>query len=68
MRENIEEVLHRGEKFEHVSKISGDLVSKSKQFKWGAKKVRFHAMLNQYGPLVIGTLFALFVLYLKFRW
>jgi vesicle transport protein SEC22 len=68
MRKNIEQVLNRGEKLEHVSQISGDLVGKSKQFKWGAKKLRFRAMLNQYGPVVIGTLFVLFVLYLKFRW
>jgi vesicle transport protein SEC22 len=68
MRKNIEEVLNRGEKLEHVSQISGDLVGKSKQFKWGAKKLRFRAMLNQYAPLVIGSLFVLFVLYLKFRW
>jgi len=68
MRKNIEQVLNRGEKLEHVSQISGDLVDKSKQFKWGAKKLSFQAMLYQYGPVVVGTLFVLFVLYLKFFW
>ena len=47
-----EEVLNRGEKLKNVSKISGDSVDQSKHFKWGAKKLTWQVMLNQYGPMV----------------
>jgi len=66
MKRNIEEVLNRGEKLENVKIISGDLVNQSKQFKWGAKKLTWQAMLNQYGPIVCMVIFVLFVLYAKF--
>ena len=66
MRKNIDEVLNRGEKLEHVSNISSNLVAESKKFKWGAKKLTWQAMLNQYGPIVAAGVFVIFVLYLKF--
>ena len=68
MKKNIEEVLNRGEKLEHVSEISSNLVEKSKEFKWGAKKLSYRAMLNQYGPIAAMGVFVVFVLYFKFFW
>ncbi len=68
MKRNINEVLNRGEKLEHVSTISNNLVAESKKFKWGAKKLSWQAMLNQYGPIVAAGLFVVFVLYMKFFW
>ena len=68
MQKNIEEVLNRGDELENVSKISGDLVNQSKQFKWGAKKLTWQAMINQYGPIIAMVVFVLFVLYVKFFW
>ncbi|KAL7461890.1 hypothetical protein ACHAXS_002297 [Conticribra weissflogii] len=68
MRRNIDEVLNRGEKLEHVSSISQNLVSESKKFKWGAKKLTWQAMVNQYGPMVAAGAFVVFVLYVKFFW
>jgi len=68
MRKNIEEVLNRGEKLENVGQMSGDLVAQSKQFKWGAKKLGWQALVNQYGPIAAMAVFVLFVLYLKFFW
>jgi len=68
MKKNISDVLDRGEKLEHVSKISGDLVRQSKDFKWGAKKLTWQAMLNQYGPIAAMVFFVSFVLYVKFLW
>jgi len=68
MKRNIEQVLDRGEKLEHVSKISSNLVSESKKFTWGAKKLTWQARLNQYGPVVAITLFIFLVLYFKFLW
>jgi vesicle transport protein SEC22 len=68
MRKNIDEILNRGEKLDHVSSISQDLQQKSKDFKWGAKKLTWQARLQQYGPMVAGSLFVLLVLYFKFFW
>ena len=68
MRKNINEVLNRGEKLENVSNISNNLVAESKKFKWGAKKLTWQAMLNQYGPIVAAGVFVIFVLYMKFFW
>ena len=68
MRKNINEVLNRGEKLENVSHISNNLVAESKKFKWGAKKLSWQAMLNQYGPIAAAGVFVVFVLYMKFFW
>ncbi|EED96126.1 hypothetical protein THAPSDRAFT_30919 [Thalassiosira pseudonana CCMP1335] len=68
MRKNINEVLNRGEKLENVSNISNNLVAESKKFKWGAKKLSWQAMVNQYGPIVAAGVFVVFVLYMKFFW
>ena len=46
--------------------MSDNLVADSKKFKWGAKKLSFQALLNQYGPLAAIGLFVLFVFYWKF--
>jgi vesicle transport protein SEC22 len=66
MRQNIEQVLNRGEKLEGLGEISNSLVSESKKFKWGAKKLTWQAMINQYGPVVAMGLFVLVVIYIKF--
>ena len=68
MRKNIDEILNRGEKLDHVSNISQELQQKSKDFKWGAKKLTWQARLQQYGPMVAGSSFVLMVLYFKFLW
>lgn len=68
MRKNIDEILNRGEKLDHVSSISAELQQKSKDFKWGAKKLTWQARLQQYGPMVAGTSFVLMVVYFKFFW
>ncbi|KAJ0404352.1 hypothetical protein P43SY_001472 [Pythium insidiosum] len=66
MRRNIQEVLNRGEKVEHVSRISSNLADRSKDLKWGAKKLRMQAIYRQYGPIVAVALFVLLVIYIKF--
>ena len=67
MRQNISQVLDRGEKLENVSVISSNLMSESKKFKWGAKKLTFWAQVNQYAPTVAVGLFVVVVLWIKFR-
>jgi len=66
MRQNISQVLDRGEKLDHVSQISSELMSESKKFKWGAKKLTWQAMVAQYAPVVAIVGFVVFVLGLKF--
>ncbi|KAK1937732.1 Vesicle-trafficking protein SEC22b [Phytophthora citrophthora] len=61
MRKNIQEVLNRGERVEHVSRISSNLADRSKDLKWGAKKLRMQAIYRQYGPIVAVALFVLLV-------
>jgi vesicle transport protein SEC22 len=66
MRKNIDEILNRGERLDHVSNISSELQQKSKDFKWGAKKLTWQARLQQYGPIAAGSSVVVLVLYLKF--
>jgi vesicle transport protein SEC22 len=65
MKRNIDEILNRGEKLEHVSNISNELRNKSKDFKWGAKKLTWQARLQQYGPMALVAIIVLIVLYVK---
>jgi len=66
MRKNIDEILNRGEKLDQVSNISQELRNKSKDFKWGTKKLTWQARMQQYGPMAVGALIVLTVLYVKF--
>ena len=65
MKRNIDEILNRGEKLEHVSNISNELRTKSKDFKWGAKKLTWQARLQQYGPMALIAIIILIVIYVK---
>ena len=65
MRKNINEILDRGEKLDQVSTISNELKQKSKDFKWGAKKLTWQAKFQQYAPMLVGTSIVLIVLYVK---
>jgi len=65
MRKNIDEILNRGEKLDQVSSISQELRSKSKDFKWGTKKLTWQARMQQYGPMAVGVFIVLTVLYVK---
>eukprot|EP00558_Chaetoceros_sp_UNC1202_P003934 CAMPEP_0197242214 /NCGR_PEP_ID=MMETSP1429-20130617/8031_1 /TAXON_ID=49237 /ORGANISM="Chaetoceros sp., Strain UNC1202" /LENGTH=239 /DNA_ID=CAMNT_0042702197 /DNA_START=70 /DNA_END=789 /DNA_ORIENTATION=+ len=66
MRQNISQVLDRGEKLENVSQISSNLIDESKKFKWGAKKLNWWAKVNAYAPMAAMGLFVVVVLYIKF--
>jgi vesicle transport protein SEC22 len=65
MKKNIDEILNRGEKLDHVSNISNELKMKSKDFKWGAKKLTWQARMQQYGPMFLGGAMVVIVLYVK---
>jgi vesicle transport protein SEC22 len=66
MRKNIAEVLDRGEKLEHVSKISSKLVNESKKFKWGAKKLNALDALQKALPYVVVFLGLAGIIYYRF--
>lgn len=68
MKKNIQEVLNRGEKLDKIKTDSQKMLDRSKQYHWGAKELKYQAMLNQYGPMVAMAVFVIFVLYLKFFW
>lgn len=65
MRQNIDQILNRGEKLDNVSNISNELRSKSKDFKWGAQKVTWQVQMQQYGAMVVGFTLVLFVVYIR---
>jgi vesicle transport protein SEC22 len=65
MKKNIDEILNRGEKLDHVAYISQDLKAKIKDFKWGTKKLTWQARLQQYGPVALSVFIVLAVLYVK---
>ena len=65
MRQNIDQILNRGEKLDNVSNISNELRSKSKDFKWGAQKVTWQVQMQQYGAMVVGIVLVLFVIYIR---
>ena len=66
MRKNIAEVLDRGEKLEHVSKISSKLVNESKKFKWGAKKLNTMDFLQKALPAIVVVVGLASVVYYRF--
>mmetsp|Transcript_29717 Transcript_29717/g.91899 ORF Transcript_29717/g.91899 Transcript_29717/m.91899 type:complete len:227 (+) Transcript_29717:511-1191(+) len=67
MRKNIDEVLNRGERLDHLVDSTQQLKSEASKYKWGAKKFSLQVMWNQYAPFVALGGIVLFVVYLKFR-
>ncbi len=68
MRRNIGEVLERGEKLEAVSRISSRLVSESKKYRWGARRLNVLDMYKRYGPPAAAALLVSALLYWRFFW
>lgn len=66
MKQNINQVLDRGEKLENVSQISSNLMSESKKFKWGAKKLSLWAKVYTYLPVAVISFFVIMVIYLHY--
>ena len=67
MRKNIDEVVHRVEKLDHVTSTSEQLMDDSKKYKWGAKKLNYITLLKRYAPLAFIVTFILVALYFRFR-
>ncbi|CAK4074818.1 unnamed protein product [Aphanomyces euteiches] len=66
MRQNIQEVLNRGEAIDRVSQISSNIADRSKEFKWASKKLSLQALYQKYAPLAAVGLFVVLVIYWKF--
>mmetsp|Transcript_122232 Transcript_122232/g.305103 ORF Transcript_122232/g.305103 Transcript_122232/m.305103 type:complete len:225 (-) Transcript_122232:29-703(-) len=55
MRQNIDEILTRGENLESVGRKANDLKDSSQKFKNMTSRLSFHTMVQKYGvPVVIG--------------
>lgn len=55
MRQNIDEILKRGENLESVGRKANDLKDSSQKFKNMTGRLSFHTMIQKYGvPVVIG--------------
>ncbi|OEH79833.1 vesicle trafficking [Cyclospora cayetanensis] len=65
MRQNIEEILQRGENLSDVGKKASDLKSASEKFKGLAKALSFRALVQQYAPLALVVLFFVTLLFWK---
>ncbi len=66
MSTNIQDVLQRGEKLEHVQGMSSTLLTESKRFESAAKAANRGAWWKTYGPLMFVALVIVLVIYLKF--
>ncbi|KAL8274898.1 hypothetical protein Esti_001187 [Eimeria stiedai] len=65
MRQNIEDILQRGDNLSDVGRKASDLKSASETFKGLAKSLSFRALLQQYAPLAFVALFFLILLMWK---
>ena len=52
MRRNIDEVLNRGERLDHLVETTTNLKQEAHKYKWGARKFSLLALWSQYAPLV----------------
>lgn len=68
MKKNIQDVLDRGDNLNRVSQQSQHLLDKSKEFKFGARKLNMQALWNKYWPRVAFVLIILLVVWYKFFW
>lgn len=66
MRKNIQDVLARGAHLDHMSTVSQDLLDKSKQFSWGAKRRNVLESLKKYLPCILLVFVVIVVFYLRF--
>ncbi|CEL99858.1 unnamed protein product [Vitrella brassicaformis CCMP3155] len=69
MRQNIDEVLQRGENLEDVGRKATSLKYESDKFRKAAHTLNLQALARQYAPLlVIGGVIFLFIVYKVFSW
>mmetsp|Transcript_27746 Transcript_27746/g.60674 ORF Transcript_27746/g.60674 Transcript_27746/m.60674 type:complete len:226 (+) Transcript_27746:89-766(+) len=68
MRQNIEEILHRGENLEEVTAKASKLKSESKGFRDMTRMLSFQTMVQKYGvPIVIGLVVVLIICFKLFK-
>eukprot|EP00933_Yihiella_yeosuensis_P037613 TRINITY_DN31603_c0_g1_i1.p1 TRINITY_DN31603_c0_g1~~TRINITY_DN31603_c0_g1_i1.p1 ORF type:complete len:225 (+),score=50.28 TRINITY_DN31603_c0_g1_i1:136-810(+) len=68
MRQNIDEILKRGENLESVGRKASDLRDSSKQFKNMSGKLSWQTMVQKYGiPALIGLMVLLVICFKMFR-
>jgi len=65
MRQNIDEILHRGENLEDVGRKASNLKFASKEFVGMTRMLTLHTLMKKYGVLVVIVLVVLLVMYFK---
>lgn len=66
MRQNIDDMLRRGESLDEVGRKASDLKFASKEFKGMTNMLMIQALLKQYGVIIAIGLFVMLVIYAKF--
>merc|ERR1740130_1756531 len=68
MRQNIDEILHRGENLEEVGRKANSLKDASKEFKGMTRMLSFQTMVQKYAvPLVLGLVVILIFLFKYYK-
>ena len=62
MRQNVQQLLNRGEKLDNMRQTSSRMVDESKKYKNKAKKMAFQALIQQYVPLVVVSMIVIMLL------
>ncbi|KAG7698910.1 hypothetical protein KL930_002302 [Ogataea haglerorum] len=63
MNKNIEDLLYRGDSLDKLQDLSANLKNQSQKYKKYAEKINFQLLLKQYAPVVLISLFILFIIY-----
>ena len=62
MRQNVQQLLNRGEKLDNIRQTSSRMVDESKKYKNKAKKLAFQALIQQYIPVAVVAIIVVFML------
>ncbi|CCK70946.1 SNAP receptor SEC22 KNAG_0F02840 [Huiozyma naganishii CBS 8797] len=66
MSKNIEDLLYRGDSLDKMSDMSASLRESSKKYRKSAQKINFDLLISQYAPIVIVSLFFVFLFWWVF--
>ena len=67
MTSNIQQVLERGNKLEHMSLLSENLSADSKRYMRDTRYLNLQALYQKYGPLILVISVVIFLIYIYFR-
>ena len=68
MRQNVQQLLNRGEKLDNISQKSNRMVDESKKYKDKARKLAFQALIQQYVPMIVISVIVIVMLGWMYLW